>query len=189
MKALKSLNKSIPKVLKMLSKQFGVQTAIYTPESLDSMYGGKGSNIIYSTEPVYDELMLIPSIIKENISGSQGIIDPFLDGDEIILYLSGATYLPDYSKVVVSMYNASAILAYKIMSCSVVKDDQFIFLRKYLLTPISDLQQLDVPDIELLDMVDREAEIEDDLEIPILRETVTTEVSKLSWTYSPIEEA
>lgn len=189
MRALKSLNKSIPKILKVLSKQFGVQTAIYTPESLDSMYGGKGSNITYSTDPVYDELMLIPSLVKENIGGSQGIIDPFSEDDEILLYLSGATYLPDYSKVVVNMYDSSAILAYKIMSCSVVKDDQFIFLRKYHLIPISDLQQLDVPEIELLDVVEREADIEDDLEVPILREIITPTVNKLQWIYSPIEEA
>lgn len=186
MKALKALDKAIPKLIKSLTKQFGVKTTIYLPLSLDSMYGGKGSNITYSEEEAYSELMLIPSIVKEKISGVQGLIDPFIEGDPAILYLPGSVFLPDYSKVVVELFKGGAYSVFKIENCVAIQDDEYVYLRKYTLTPMTDIQQMDIPDMELEDLVDHELDIEDSIDVPVVRETVSTAVNKVQWTYSPI---
>ena len=213
MKALSAFNKSIPKILKSLSKSYGVTTSIYFPIKLDENFGGKGSNVKYASEASYEEKMLIPSLLREKVSGSAGIIDPFSD-DANTLFLPGSAYIPNYSKVVVSMSKGEAVAVFRVDSCSVIKDDEYIYLRKYALMPISDIGQMANELVTMEDMLDKELSLEEDLETPILRdsvdtlpnpiqisqsttsvaetpkpaETVTQKLKKLVWAYAPLVE-
>lgn len=184
----KGFDKRMPLYLKWVCKHKGIFTNIYLPKKLDSYYGGKGSEIEYYPTPTYSEKMYIPALDKAKSVGIQGIIDPFLDGDQAILYLPGANILPDYCKVEVPLFASTAKIVYKIDKCIDVKDDQFVFIRKYYLTPITDLFQVHTEELPTEDMVQRELDLEDIVDEPLVRETVNEGVIPIQWTYAPLGE-
>lgn len=183
MKALKSLDKAIPKVLKALIKPFGVNIIVYKPTKLDSAYGGKGSNIEYDPEPILEGKFLIPALVKKRGTSSDALIDPFLE-DSQALYTDKTVIIPNYSKVEVIIENAAPVL-FKVDMPQTIKDDQFKFLRKYPLTPISDIVSHSFEDITIDEIIEIEQEIQEDIQE--VRETTTERVSKQKYTYSPIE--
>lgn len=213
MKALSSFNKSIPKILKSLSKAYGVNVSVYFPTKLDSNLGGKGSNVEYSSEAEIEDKMLIPSLLREKMSGSQGVLDPFSD-DSNILFLPGSTYIPDYSKVVVSMSRGEAVLVFRVDSCSTIKDDEYVYLRKYSLMPISDISHMANEVVTMEEMLEKEDSLTEDLDTPVLRDSLPASASmtvskpdndpvvvnpttviqqsptpvKISWDYAPLIE-
>lgn len=184
MKAFNSLGRLAPKILRQLVKSFGVSIIVYKPLSLDTVYGGKGSNIEYDPEPIVDGMFLIPSLIKSRDSGSEAMIDPFLD-DPQTLYTDATILIPNYSKVEVLIKDKAPML-FKVELPKITKDDNDSFLRKYPLVPISDMVSHSFEDISITEIIEFENEIQEETQEIV--ETVSENTGKAKYTYSPIKE-